>query len=139
MEKNPWNQQPLLDVRIELPRKLSSDTEQDKIFLNGIDRSPVDLKPQKKVKLIDNYYDRVGYSKYQYIQIVIASLVNIVIGVESLIPNLIVVQIQKEMGVELYKAAMLVAGFGLGAAFGKIILFHLTILQDGGSGNFNFF
>ena len=128
MEKKASTQQPLFDVHIELPRKLSSDTEQDKIFLNGIERSPVDLKPQKKVKLIDNYYDRIGYSKYQYIQIFIASLVNIVIGVESLIPNLIVVQIQKEMGVELYQAAMLVALFGLGAALGKIFLFHFTIL-----------
>ena len=93
------------------------------MFPNGIDRSPVDLKPQKKVKIIDKYFEQIGYSKYQYIQIFIASLVNIVIGVESLIPNLVVVQIQKEMNVQLFQAAMLVAAFGLGAGVGTFLFF----------------
>jgi len=122
--------QPLLAKHVELEKASLhsaspnvSDGEQ--MFVNGIDRSPVELKPQKKVKIIDKYFESIGYSKYQYIQIFIASLVNIVIGVESLIPNLIVVQIQKEMNVQLYQAAMLVAAFGLGAGVGRFFRLFL--------------
>lgn len=118
---------PLLPTNnIELQEKSDRELslpDQDRIFLNGIDRSPVELKPPKKVKTIDKFFDTIGYSKYQYIQILIAVVVNVVIGVESLIPNLIVVQIQREMHIELYVAAMLVAAFGLGAGVGKYRLF----------------
>lgn len=125
---DPSHKQSLLHPTVELNKAPSvnnnsdfspSASDREYAFPNGIDRSPVELKPQKKVKIIDKYFDTVGYSKYQYIQIFISSLVNIVIGVESLIPNLIVVQIQREMGVQLYQAAMLVAAFGLGAGVGN--------------------
>ena len=137
MEKDTsTNKLPLIENKIELERpkerKISASSSkkfsQEQIFLNGIDRSPVELKPVKKVKVIDKYFDSIGYSKYQYVQIFIASLVNIVIGAESLIPNLIVVQIQREMKVELYQAAMLVAAFGLGAGVGMFFYIYKNLI-----------
>lgn len=117
-QKEPLIPQPQnIELQIDAESK-SSVQEKDKIFVNGLDQSPVEIKPQKKIKTIDKLFESIGYSKFQYVQIFIAALVNIVIGVESLIPNLIVVQIQKEMKVELYVAAMLVAAFGLGAGVG---------------------
>lgn len=109
---------PIQHIELQADESKSPTQEKDKIFVNGIDQSPVEIKPQKKIKTIDKLFESIGYSKFQYVQIFIAALVNIVIGVESLIPNLIVVQIQKEMNVELYIAAMLVAAFGLGAGVG---------------------
>ena len=126
---DPTPNQLLLPKNVELEKHnvssnfTPSNSDGEQMFPNGIDRSPVDLKPQKKVKIIDKYFEQIGYSKYQYIQIFIASLVNIVIGVESLIPNLVVVQIQKEMNVQLFQAAMLVAAFGLGAGVGTFLFF----------------
>lgn len=109
-QKNPS----LLEKNMELEKKLVPESTSP----NGNGGTLIEIRPPRKVKIIDKYFDAIGYSKYQYVQIFISSLVNIVIGVESLIPNLIVVEIQKEMNVELYQAAMLVAAFGLGAGVG---------------------
>lgn len=71
-----------------------------------------------KDKVLDNFYDRVGYSKYQILQIFVISLLNIAIGAESIFLNLVELQLIDEWNLQMYQAAMLVSFFSFGIAIG---------------------
>ena len=87
--------------------------------------SPLFIAP-KPSKLIDQLYDKAGYSAYQKLQVFIACLINIVIGVESLLLNLIVVQLEHEWQIRSVHTATLVASFGVGTGIGGYLSGYLA-------------
>ena len=82
-----------------------------------------------KDKVLENFYDQVGYSKYQFLQIFLISLLNVSIGAESIFLNVVELQLIAEWRLEMYQAAMLVSCFSFGIAIGKknIFFFLITI------------
>ena len=80
-----------------------------------------------KDKVLDNFYDRVGLSRYQILQIFVISLLNISIGAESVFLNVIELQLISEMHLEMYQAAMLVSCFSFGIAIGNFLIFFYII------------
>lgn len=72
----------------------------------------------QKDKILDNFYDQVGYSRYQILQIFLICLLNVSIGCESIFLNVIELQLIKEWSLEMYQAAMLVSCFSFGIAIG---------------------
>ena len=81
------------------------------------DKPHVNLTP--KDKILDNFYDKMGYSRYQILQIFLICLLNVAIGAESIFLNIVELQLLDEWNLEMYQAAMLVSGFSFGIAIGK--------------------
>lgn len=78
----------------------------------------IQIHASGKDKVLDNFYDRVGYSRYTILQIVIISVLNISIGAESIFLNVTELQLIQEWNLQMYQAAMLVSCFSFGIAIG---------------------
>lgn len=77
-----------------------------------------DIEEISKDKVLDNFYERMGYAKYQIIQILLISFLNIAIGAESLFLNVIEIQLLEEWKLQMYEAALLISSFSFGIAVG---------------------
>ena len=71
-----------------------------------------------KDKILDNFYDQIGYSRYHVLQIFMVCLLNVSIGSQSIFLNVIELQLIKEWSLEVYQTAMLVSCFSFGIAIG---------------------
>lgn len=72
-----------------------------------------------KERILDNFYEKIGFRKYQIISIFLIGFLNIGIGAESLFLNIIQLQLTEEWGLEMYEAALLISTFSMGIAVGK--------------------
>lgn len=72
-----------------------------------------------KDKILDNFYDKMGYSRYQVLQIFLICLLNVAIGAQSIFLNIVELQLIDEWNLQMYQAAMLVSGFSFGIAIGN--------------------
>ena len=72
-----------------------------------------------KERILDDFYEKIGFGRYQLITIFLIGFLNMGIGAESLFLNIIQLQLIEEWGLEIYEAALLVSTFSLGIAVGK--------------------
>ena len=72
-----------------------------------------------KERILDDFYEKIGFRRYQLVSIFLIGFLNMGIGAESLFLNIIQLQLIEEWGLEIYEAALLVSTFSMGIALGN--------------------
>lgn len=75
-------------------------------------------KTTPKDKILDKFYDEIGYSRFHLIQISLIYILNVSIGSETIFLNVIQLQIINEWSLEIHQMAMLASFFSFGIALG---------------------
>lgn len=99
----------------------------DKPLTNHLDKVSFHSTEIPKDKILDKFYEEVGYSRYLILKIFLIYLLNVSIGSESIFLNVIELELIKQWSLAMHQVAMLISFFSFGIAIGKP---HVDILSN---------